>query len=92
VYVVSVLMTGIVVGMLAGLMTRAATGSSAFGTLLYDVFVAIAGAFTARWIVTRFDVAVPVPGQQGAIVVALIGGTGLTLLFRLLRPNSRMLW
>jgi uncharacterized membrane protein YeaQ/YmgE (transglycosylase-associated protein family) len=86
------IVVGIVVGLVAGLLTRAFTGSSAFDRLFLDVLIGVVGAVLGRWIFIRFALSMPVAGEPGTILVAVIGSVGLLLLLRILRSKQRMLW
>jgi uncharacterized membrane protein YeaQ/YmgE (transglycosylase-associated protein family) len=77
------LLVWIVVGLVAGLLAHAVVGGG-FG-LVGDILAGIAGAFVGGWIFDALDIASPIGGIVGTILVAFIGAVVILGLLRLAR-------
>ncbi len=75
-----------VIGLVAGLLASAVVGGG-FG-LVGDILVGIAGAFVGGFIFDKLNIASPVGGIVGTIIVAFVGACLLLLALRLLRRGT----
>lgn len=73
----------VIVGLVAGWLASLAVGGG-FG-LLGDMVIGIIGAFIGGAIFRAFDIASPLGGVVGTILVAFLGAVVLLLLLRLIR-------
>jgi len=80
------LLTWLIVGLVAGLLTSAVVGWIGYG-LVGDIVVGVVGAVLGGWIFSALSVTVPLGGLPGTILVAFIGAVVLLLLIRMLRPG-----
>lgn len=83
------LLTWLIVGLIAGLLAKAAVGGVGYG-LLGDMLVGMVGAVFGGWIFSTLRIASPMGGLPGTILVAFIGAVVLLLLLRMLRPGRRL--
>lgn len=78
------LLTWLIVGLVAGILSSAVAGGIGYG-LLGDIVVGIAGAFVGGWLFAQLGLASPFPGLAGTIFVAFIGAVVLLFIFHLIQ-------
>ncbi|MBI3504389.1 MAG: GlsB/YeaQ/YmgE family stress response membrane protein [Proteobacteria bacterium] len=86
------IVTGLVVGLIAALLSRAFIGPRAFDSLFRDLLTGVAGALLARWLFVRLAYAAPIPGEPGVVLVAALGAAALLAFIRVFRFPTRLLW
>jgi uncharacterized membrane protein YeaQ/YmgE (transglycosylase-associated protein family) len=78
------LLTWLIVGLVAGILSSAVAGGIGYG-LLGDIIVGIVGAFVGGWLFTQLGLASPFPGLAGTIFVAFIGAVVLLFILHLIQ-------
>ncbi len=78
------LITWLIVGLVAGLLASAVVGGIGHG-LLGDIAVGVIGAVLGGWIFSTLQIALPVGGLPGTILVAFIGAVVLLAIIRMAR-------
>jgi uncharacterized membrane protein YeaQ/YmgE (transglycosylase-associated protein family) len=81
-------LTWLIVGLIAGLLARAAVGGIGYG-LLGDIVVGIVGAVLGGWLVRALNLRIPIAGLAGTILVAFLGAVLLLLIIRAVRRGQR---
>jgi uncharacterized membrane protein YeaQ/YmgE (transglycosylase-associated protein family) len=82
------LLTLLIAGLVAGLLASYAVGGVGYG-LLGDIVIGVVGAFVGFWLFGALNIAVPIGGIGGTILVAFIGAVVLLLVLRLIRGSTR---
>lgn len=81
------LLTWLVVGLIAGVLASLVMGGTGLG-IIGDIIIGIVGAFIGGWLFTAMNVAVPISGIAGTILVAFIGAVVLLFIIRLVKRGS----
>jgi len=84
----SVFVTWIIVGLVAGYLASVAVGGTGYG-LIGDIVIGIVGAFIGGWIFREAGWHMPIAGLAGTICVAFIGAVVLLVVLRLIRGGMR---
>ncbi|MBD1866588.1 GlsB/YeaQ/YmgE family stress response membrane protein [Leptolyngbya sp. FACHB-671] len=78
------LLTWLIVGLIAGILSSYVAGGIGYG-LLGDIVVGIVGAFVGGWLFGALGIASPLPGLAGTIFVAFVGAVVLLFILHLIQ-------
>jgi uncharacterized membrane protein YeaQ/YmgE (transglycosylase-associated protein family) len=78
------LLTWLIVGLIAGILSSFVAGGIGYG-LLGDIVVGIVGAFVGGWLFAKLGIAAPFQGLAGTIFVAFVGAVVLLLVLHLIQ-------
>lgn len=81
------IITWLVVGLVAGLLSSALVRGSGFG-VVGDIVLGIAGAFIGGWGFQQLGWHAPIAGIGGVIIVAFLGAVFLLLVLRLFKRTT----
>ena len=78
------LLTLLIVGLVAGILSSVVAGGIGYG-LLGDIVVGIVGSYVGSWLFAQLGLASPFPGLAGTIFIAFVGAVVLLFILHLLQ-------
>jgi len=80
------LLTWLIVGLIAGILSSFVAGGIGYG-LIGDIIVGIVGAFVGGWLFGQLGLTAPFAGLAGTIFIAFVGAVVLLVVLHLIRRS-----